>query len=82
MLLAAETEEVDATTTTDAEVLDYSDKALIAYSRTKKMKKDFHLTQKEMVLPMTVTELWDNFFSNEAMFNMDKALKAIGDKDI
>lgn len=61
---------------------DFSDEALIAYTKDQKLKKDFNLTQKEMVLPMTVTELWENFFSNEALFEMDKALEAIGDKEV
>ena len=35
-----------------------------------------------MIMPMTVTEVWGNFFSDGSTFDMDKALEMIGDKDI
>ena len=43
-----------------------------------KIADGFELTHDEMVLPLTVTELWDNFFADYASYSFDEVGGALG----
>ena len=43
-----------------------------------KLADGFELTHDEMVLPLTVTELWDNFFADYAPYSFDDVAGSLG----
>ena len=57
-----------------------SDEDLIKFMKQKKLKKDYSKLEKEYVLPMNITEVWDTFFDDEAPYSFDNALVDLGDK--
>lgn len=45
-----------------------------------KVKSGYKMNQHELVLPMSVSEVWDNFFGDDPMFSMEESYSDIGDK--
>ena len=54
------------------------DEDLLRYIREIPLQKGYKLSHDEMVLPITVQELWDNFFDDYATFSFDDVGGAVG----
>ena len=48
-----------------------SDEELLKFIRDIPLKKGYKNVADELIMPMTVTEVWENFFSDGAQFDMD-----------
>ena len=57
-----------------------SDDELVKFMKQKKLKPDYEKLEREYVLPMNITEVWDTFFNDEAPYSFDNALADLGDK--
>ena len=58
----------------------FTEKELVDYMKKVKLQKGYKMNQHELVLPMTVAEVWENFFADDAMFSMEESYSDIGDK--
>lgn len=57
-----------------------SDEELLAHVRSIPIPKGWKLTVPEMILPLSVTEMWDIIWSDDGIYDLDKALEHFGDK--
>lgn len=57
-----------------------TDDDLVKFMKKKKLKPDYEKLEKEYVLPMNITEIWDTFFDDAAPYSFDYALEDLGDK--
>lgn len=55
-----------------------SDLELLGFVKDIPLQKNFQLSHDEMVLPITVTELWENFFDDYALYSFDDVGVATG----
>ena len=57
-----------------------TDDDLVKFMKKKKLKPDYEKLEKEYVLPMNITEIWDTFFDDTAPYSFDYALEDLGEK--
>lgn len=56
-----------------------TEEELLAHIRSVPIPEGWKLTTHEVILPLSVTQMWDIVWSNEGIYDMDKALSHFGD---
>ena len=56
-----------------------SDEELLDYIRSIPIRDGYTILESEIVLPMTTTQVYSNFFMTDSKFSVDQALKDLGD---